>query len=403
MFGPVPAKIDGLTRGWRRNAVLALAALVFAIAALIAFRAIAAGAGGEILRVRFGGDTERTRVVIDLEASARGQIVDSAAGSTRFTLALTGVGPGDSPRGAGLGLVRQYEVDSVAGASRLRLTLTRPAEVERRFMLPPGDGVDHYRYVIDLKAPDGAAPMQTAEAPPPPPEPEEPKLVVIDPGHGGRDPGALGANVHESEVTLAAARSLKAELERSGYRVLMTRDADVYIPHDRRVAIAREADADLFISLHADAGAAPDTRGASVYTLSEQGAERAVRRVTGQADWTREMHLPGGDPSVDRILLDLTQRATQNRSAQFARNLLAELESAEHPMLSRSHRVANFMVLLAPDVPAVLLEMGFVTNPEDETLLSGERSRRRLMRAVAEAIDGYFESPSSAMTIAARP
>src|SRR5690606_9828111 len=276
MFGPVPQQIDGLTGGWRRNALLVLAALVFAVAALIAFRAIAAGGGGEILRVRFGGDAERTRVVIDLEASTRGQIVDAAPGSTRFTLALTGIGPGDSPRGAGLGLVRQYEVDSVAGASRLRLTLTRPAEVERRFLLPPGDGVAHYRYVIDLKAPDGAPAAQTAAAAPPPPPPE-PRLSDIDPGHGGRDPGALGANARESEMTLAAARTLKGELERKGYRVLLTRDADVYIPHDRRVSIAREADADLFISLHADAGSAPETRGASVYTLSEQGAERAVR------------------------------------------------------------------------------------------------------------------------------
>ncbi len=402
MFGPVPQQIDGLTGGWRRNALLVLAALVFAVAALIAFRAIAAGGGGEILRVRFGGDAERTRVVIDLEASTRGQIVDAAPGSTRFTLALTGIGPGDSPRGAGLGLVRQYEVDSVAGASRLRLTLTRPAEVERRFLLPPGDGVAHYRYVIDLKAPDGAPAVQTAAAAPPPPPPE-PRLIVIDPGHGGRDPGALGANARESEITLAAARTLKGELERKGYRVLLTRDADVYIPHDRRVSIAREADADLFISLHADAGSAPETRGASVYTLSEQGAERAVRQVTGQADWTRQMHLPGGDPSVDRILLDLTQRATQNRSAEFARTLLAGLEGAEHPMLSRSHRVANFMVLLAPDVPAVLLEMGFITNPDDEALLSEERSRRRLMRAVAQSIDTYFEAPASALTLAARP
>src|SRR5690606_12771686 len=192
MFGPVPQQIDGLTGGWRRNALLVLAAVVFAVAALIAFRAIAAGGGGENLRVRCGGAAERARVVSDLEASTRGQTVDAAAGSTRFALALTGIGPGDSPRGAGLGLVRQYEVDSVAGASRLRLTLTRPAEVERRFLLPPGDGVDHYRYVIDLKAPGGAAPVQTAAAPPPP-EPQVPKLVVIDPGHGGRDPGALGA------------------------------------------------------------------------------------------------------------------------------------------------------------------------------------------------------------------
>lgn len=404
MTGPVANSRSQLPAAGRRTLVFCLAAIAFVIVALVAFRALAWGGSGEILRVRFGGDSERTRVVIDLEQTTRGQVIEAADGSTRFVLALTGIGPGDSPRGAGLGLVRQYEVDSVAGASRLRLTLTRPAEIERRFLLPPGDGVDHYRYVIDLKAPAGAAPavVQVAAAPEPPPPPR-PRLIVIDPGHGGRDPGAMGAQSRESAITLAAAQALKAELERSGrYRVLLTRTADVYIPHDRRVAIAREADADLFISLHADAGADATTRGASVYTLSEQGAERAVRQVTGRQDWTRDMQLPGADPSVDRILLDLTQRATQNRSAQFARNLLGELERAEHPMLQRSHRDGNLIVLLAPDVPAVLLEMGFITNPDDEALLGDERRRRRLMRAVSEAIDGYFSGAPGPITVASR-
>ena len=111
---------------------------------------------------------------------------------------------------------------------------------------------------------------------------------------------------------------------------MLTRETDTYVDLYRRVRIARQADADLFISLHADAGADPATRGASVYTLSEQGATRAVREVTRSDDWHRDLHLPGRDPSVDRILLDMTQRATQNRSAQFARVLLTHLEAADH-------------------------------------------------------------------------
>ena len=195
--------------------------------------------------------------------------------------------------------------------------------------------------------------------------------------------------------------ALKTELERNGrYRVRLTRSDDRYVDLYRRVSIARQSDADLFISLHADAGADPALRGASVYTLSEQGAGRAVREFTRGDNWHRELHLPGRDPSVDRILLDMTQRATQNRSAQFARVLLTHLEGSDHPLLRRSHRDAGLAVLLAPDVPAVLLEMGFITNPEDERLLTDERARRRLMKSVADGIDRYFREPSAPMMTA---
>jgi N-acetylmuramoyl-L-alanine amidase len=171
---------------------------------------------------------------------------------------------------------------------------------------------------------------------------------------------------------------------------MLTRDRDVYVPLQRRVEIARRAGADLFISLHLDSSADPATRGASVYTLSEQGAGRAVREFTGRDDWTRELDLPGRDPGVDRILLDITQRSTQNQSARFARGLLGEIEGAGHPMLRRSHRDAGLAVLLAPDVPAVLLEMGFITNPDDARAMDSQSGRRRLMRAVVRGIDAFF-------------
>jgi N-acetylmuramoyl-L-alanine amidase len=319
-------------------------------------------------------------------------------GSTgRLILSLSGVAPGQGVRGDGAGLVRAYRVAASGGSSNVELDLARGSAIERRFLLPPGDGVGHYRYVIDLKA-TGAATTRSARAAsrPTAPRPAQKPLIVIDAGHGGRDPGASGARTQEKAVTLAAARQLKAELERTGrYRVRLTRDDDAYVDLYRRVSIARQADADLFISLHADAGADPALRGASVYTLSEQGAGRAVREFTRGDNWHRDLHLPGRDPSVDRILLDMTQRATQNRSAQFARVLLTHLEAAEHPLLRRSHRDAGLAVLLAPDVPAVLLEMGFITNPDDEGVLTDERARRRMMRAVAQGIDRYFEEPAA--------
>ncbi|PZU61907.1 MAG: N-acetylmuramoyl-L-alanine amidase [Brevundimonas sp.] len=373
-----------------------LAFVVVCAVVLAASRGFAWGAAGDVLGLRFGADGDRTRVVIDLDRTASGRVIED--GSTgRLILALSGVAAGQGVQGDGSGLVRAYRVAASGGASRIELDLSRGSAIERRFLLPPGDGVGHYRYVVDLKATGAAASAAARSIPrPAPPRRAEKPLVVIDAGHGGRDPGASGAQIQEKAVTLAAARQLKAELERTGrYRVRLTRDDDAYVDLYRRVSIARQADADLFISLHADAGADPALRGASVYTLSEQGAGRAVREFTRGDNWHRDLHLPGRDPSVDRILLDMTQRATQNRSAQFARVLLTHLEAAEHPLLRRSHRDAGLAVLLAPDVPAVLLEMGFITNPEDERALTDERARRRLMRAVAQGIDRYFQQPAA--------
>jgi N-acetylmuramoyl-L-alanine amidase len=385
----------------RDRVTIALAFVVFCIAVFAAGRGLASGAAGEVLRVRFGGDAERTRVVVDLDRTSRGEVLQPGSDG-RLVLALSGVVPSEGLAGSGRGLVRGYRVAGAGASARLELDLATSAEIERRFLLAPGDGVDHYRYVVDLKA-TGRTPARPAP-PQRPARPAERPLIYIDAGHGGRDPGARGSSLAESEVTLAAARALKQELERSGrYRVRLTRDGDVYVGLYRRVAIARQAGADLFISLHADAGADPATRGASVYTLSEQGAGRAVREFTRGENWQRSLNLPGRDASVDRILLDMTQRATQNRSAQLARTLLGELEEADHPLLRRSHRDAGLAVLLAPDVPAVLLEMGFITNPEDERLLGDSRARRRLMRAVAEGIDRYFDAPAAGLQMASSP
>ena len=391
---------DNLSRwGVREWSMTGLAFVVICLVVFTATRGLAFGPDGEIVRLRFGGDAQRTRVVLDLGRTTRGQVIeDGSAG--RVILSLAGVSPARGLEGSGAGLVRGYEVSPASGASRVRLDLARGAEIERRFLLPPGDGVDHYRYVIDLKATGAAAAVPVA-APRREQARAEKPLIVIDAGHGGRDPGAQGQHVQEKAVTLAAARDLKAALERTGrYRVRLTRDGDVYVIHGRRVQIARDAGADLFISLHADAGSDPALRGASVYTLSEQGAGRAVREFTKGDDWQRDLRLPGRDASVDRILLDMTQRATQNRSAQFARVLLTHIEGDNHPLLRRSHRDAGLAVLLAPDVPAVLLEMGFITNPEDERVLSDERARRRLMRSVAEGIDRYFREPAAPVMVA---
>lgn len=342
-----------------------------------------------VVKVRFGGDQRTTRVVIELDRSATGRLVGDDP--SRVIVALSGVGA-DTMSGRGRGLVRDWSAGG-AGSARVKLILNRPVTVKRRFLLPPGDGVPVYRYVMDLEAADptvapvarlGAPVMQSASR-----DRNSRRVIVVDPGHGGHDPGARGAANQEKTLTLAAARALKARLERTGrYTVVLTRGDDSYVGLDRRVAIARQADADLFISLHADSVSDPNLRGASVYTLSERGVERAARRFASE-NWVRDGAM-GRDPVVTRILLDLTQRATTNRSAVFAKVLLDSI-SDNTVLLNRSHRDAGFAVLLAPDVPAVLLEMGFITNPQDERALADPRQRERLMQGVAEGVDAYFD------------
>lgn len=382
----------------REWSLVALAAAVILAVVLTAGLSVALNSEGQAKAVRFGGDAQRTRVVVDLGRETRGRVMDTG-NSAEVSVVLANVEAGRGLSGNGSGLVRTYRLENTSGGARVNLSLARGAEIERRFLLPPGDGVPYYRYVIDLKA-TGETPPPATVSRAPRPRAQKP-LIVIDAGHGGRDPGSQGHEIWEKVITLEAARELKAALERTGrYRVRLTRDSDIYVAHNRRVQIARDANADLFISLHADSGSDPALRGASVYTLSEQGAGRAVREFTSDDDWQRNLRLPGRDASVDRILLDMTQRATQNRSAQFARVLVGQLEEDSHSMLRRSHRAAGLAVLLAPDVPAVLLEMGFMTNEEDSRVLTEERARRRLMHSVAEGIDNYFRDPSSGVRVA---
>lgn len=396
-------------QGFRsRTAKLALA--ILAVVGVTAAAASHGQAGSGVLKVRMGGDQFSTRVVVELDQAAKGRLVsDGLEGGKRLVLALPKVEVGGDFSGRGEGLVKDWVMDEAAGSARLRLTLTRDAVVERRFLLPPADGSSAYRYVMDLRAKDApagasgpaAAPavfkavrVEASRAGKP--------VVVIDAGHGGKDPGAQGRRAQESAVTLAAAKALKSRLEKGGrYKVVLTRESDVYVPLENRVQVARRAQADLFVSLHADAGRDANLRGASVYTLSEKGSERVARRVMSKDGGFVDVKLPGSDRSVNQILLDLTQRSTRNRSASFAQLLLAGVEDRT-ALLRRSHRDAGFVVLLAPDVPAVLLEMGFMTNAQDEAVLMDPAKRRRLMDGVGDAIDAWFEPADDGDLIAAK-
>lgn len=213
--------------------------------------------------------------------------------------------------------------------------------------------------------------------------------VVVDAGHGGRDSGAIGAGgAYEKDVTLAAALELRDLLEARGVDVILTREKDVFLTLFERLNVAREANADLFLSLHADASADPAVSGASVYTLSTRGEARARSAAEAQ-NWELDLPAKPGTRAAGDILFDLAQRRTRSRSEDFADLLVAELAPVT-PLLRNTHRTAGFAVLLAPDVPAALLELGFMTSRADEARLTDPKRRRALLNEVADAVSTFL-------------
>jgi N-acetylmuramoyl-L-alanine amidase len=391
-------RLKGAVMNGRGRMIAASCAVAVGLAAFAVGHAATETAG--LIKVRMGGDSAETRLVIELDGATSAKIISDGSADRRVVVMLPNVIAGQTQQGAGRGVVRAWVVDQVQGGARLQLELAGDARLKRRFLLPPADGVANYRYVIDVAAAAPGAVVTSTRTVTPPAQirtqflpvkkPALPlkKVVVIDAGHGGRDVGAQGANGVEKDVNLAAALTLAEQLNRTGrYKVVMTRTSDVYVPLEDRVRVAQRAGADLFISLHSDSAPETNLKGASVYTLSDKASSRATKFVS-RDDWFMKASL-SGDQGVRDILFDLTQRATRNRSAVFAQTLVANIEG-KAPMLRRSHRDAGFMVLLAPDVPAVLLEMGFVNNPEDEARLRDPAARARLMRAVTNAIDAHF-------------
>ena len=216
-------------------------------------------------------------------------------------------------------------------------------------------------------------------------------VIVIDPGHGGRDPGAIGKKgTRESVITTASAKELQRQLLATGrYTVILTRRGDIYVDHEERLRIARAGGADLFISIHADSAGNSSARGASVYTLADRAKNRSKRIVNSQ-NWILDVDLTEQSDPVGDILVDLAQRKTSSQSEKFADVLIGELEGST-ALIGNSHRRAGYFVLLAPDVPAVLLEMGFLSNSSDEKLLNSAAHRKKVLRSVTRAINTYFK------------
>lgn len=234
----------------------------------------------------------------------------------------------------------------------------------------------------------GAAPRPNGHPRQPPP------LVMLDPGHGGKDPGAIGySGTYEKNVSLATAFELQRLLEGSGrYRVAMTRTADRFIALEERVARAQEHGAALFVSMHADALHDDAVRGASVYTLAPQASDAQTAQLAqreNSADRFAGPSFRAVSPEVAQILASLVQRETRIGSARLANRLVASLDHSV-PMLPNPERHAGFVVLKSADIPSVLVEMGFMSNPRDEAELRQPGHRAMVARAMRDAIDGYF-------------
>lgn len=232
-----------------------------------------------------------------------------------------------------------------------------------------------------------------APRPPAPAKSVERRVIVLDPGHGGKDPGASKHGIREKDITLASAKELKAALEATGrYDVHLTRTNDTYIKLRERYEIGRRLNADLFISMHADAHSKSSARGASVYTLSEKASDAEAEALAMRENKSDIIAGVGTTDKSDvllNILLDLAQRETLNSSAQAA-EIIGEELSKTWVTKQKAHRFAGFAVLKAPDMPSLLLEMGYVTNATDANMLRTSTSRRGLIQGMVQAVDRYF-------------
>lgn len=324
----------------------------------------------------------------------------------------------DLPRDTGLiGTVRTGRPS--AGSSRLVIECTEPVTVAATQLRPTQQGRSHM-LTVSLRSAKSHSDSGLAAVVPPattgryaatgwtaPPPPRRPpgdvrsdsllpvrKVVALDPGHGGHDPGAMTpSGLMEKSITLATARELRRELEAiGGYRVILTRNRDTFIALRDRIAIARQAGADVMVSIHANKLDNPSIRGLSVYTLSENASDAeaaALAESENKADVISHLDLRGATPEVTNILIDLAQRETMNSSSRLA-SLVVDRVGRDGPLLVRPHRFAGFAVLKAPDVPSILVELGFISNKEDATSLASANGRRKLVRALARGIDAYF-------------
>lgn len=377
---------------------------------------------------RVGGDLRRTRFVADISDTVDFRAF-LLADPYRVIVDLPQVQfqmpPGVGKKGRGLISAFRYGLFA-KGKSRIVIDTVGPIVIDKAFLRPAENG-QPARLVVDLirateaefkeqrhrqallrsgKPETNYARLNGTEGPSSTNDASGKPTIVLDPGHGGPDPGTVtSSTVYEKDVVLNFCKELKAELEATGrFRVLMTREEDIFVPLDIRVQYARQVQASLMISVHADAldikhplvtkKMIKEVRGASVYTLSEEASDELAKVMAARensSDVLAGVELPpSADASLASILIDLMHRETKNLSIAFAKQLLKGL-AEQTPLTKTPHRYANFRVLKAEDVPSVLLELGFLSNPDDETALTSEEWRSKVTKAITQSIGAYFK------------
>ncbi|MFT3986557.1 N-acetylmuramoyl-L-alanine amidase [Aestuariivirga sp.] len=406
--------------------ILLLMALALAVLFAAAAPREASAADATATAARVGGDAHRTRFVADLDKSV-GFTAYTLPDPYRVIIDMPDVSF-TLPSGSGAkgrGLVTAYRFGQVDdGHSRIVMDTKGPVRIEKSFVVDPQAG-QPARIVVDLLPTTEAAflksykkdqhsqtvtpqpeqqaasvpddepveiPAAKAEAAPQPKDGK--KVIVLDPGHGGIDPGAIGVTkLREKDVVLAYAQVLKDTLEKTGhYTVVMTRSDDTFIRLEDRVQIARDNHADLLIALHADLVRGASTRGATIYTLSAKASDaeaEALAQKENRADIIGGMDLATENKDVTDILIDLAQRESKAHALLFAKRAFGEMRGVTS-FTGKPTRSAGFVVLKAPDVPSVLVELGYLSSKQDSALLTSDAWRRSVAAAMTRAVDNYF-------------
>lgn len=375
--------------------------------------------------LRIGNQTDGARIVFDLDKTVnyRVFVLDSPK---RLVIDLDDTEIKNNFPAPVNQVVEKTRVGKLDGNNkRVVLDLKRAALVSKAFILPPQSGKP-WRFVVDTQFATnkefnnkaGQRNAITNDSKFSPKESEEKsggwfsfassssdlkseraRIVVLDPGHGGKDPGAIGGSgTYEKNITLAMGKELQLILQKRGYTVYLTRSTDIFIPLRQRIKIAQKYKADLFMSIHADSAQNRQATGLSVYTLSDTASDKeaaALAERENKADIIGGVDLGGNTKEVNDILISLSQTDTRNKSSKYASYLVKEMAKAVK-LVKNTHRFAGFAVLKAPDIPSSLLEMGYLSNRTEEANLKRPAYRQKLANAAANAIDQYFKDPEIA-------
>ncbi len=413
---------------WARPGLIAVLALMAVAMPPLVGRAQDAD-GPQVTEIRVGQDGTRTRLVFELNEKVSHRWFTLPQPTRLVVDFQDDVGFAKDPASVQLpdgSLVKALRAGRFRpGTVRMVMDLTKAAKIS--VFAIPADGKQRHRLVIDVMAPkkgekatdvpppedvvtSDAAPVvrktvrssgrfdESERAPVVPRQVVSSKddgqiIVVVDPGHGGVDPGALGRTykTREKDLTLAMAKRVRDKLASRKIKVILTRDTDIFIPLPDRVKIAQRANADLFVSLHADSAPDRSVTGATVYMVSDKASDREARRLAdseNSRDVLAGIALENETKEVQSILISLVQRDTMNNSAYMGQSILREVGDMT-AVRKRQLMYAGFRVLKAPDVPSVLVEMGYLSNPKEEAALRSSSHQSRLAAAIADGIRDY--------------